>query len=195
MTDKIDTSAEAVEAIAFEYDERAKIAAELIALCPQSELRMERSKPSRDFHTKTAATLRALQAEADANEHVAEGLSRENAVLKAEVERLREELSQHDGDLDQRMAALGMIPLSQLLSEPPTPFSVHAAMNSLEFFAEWVERKHAEYLKMRMRYEIGKRTKDDGMFEWVFAHSATFGEVHDNLRAALKGGSDAKTND
>lgn len=57
-------------------------------------------------------------------------------ALQAENERLREELGQLDADLDTRMAALGMVTLSQLLSEPPTQFSVHVACNSLDFFVD-----------------------------------------------------------
>lgn len=103
----------------------------------------------------------------------------------AEIERLKEELGQHDGDINERMAALGMIPLDKLLSEPPTPFFVHIAMKDMDTFKWWVESKNREYTTMRMRYETGNRDKDDDLYEWVFAHSAVFGSIADSLRAAL----------
>lgn len=108
-------------------------------------------------------------------------------ALEAENARLLEELGQLDAPLDDRMAALGMVPMSTLLSEPPTSFSVHVGVNSLASFTDWLEKKNEGFLKMRMRYDVGIKPKDDEVFEWIFAHSAAFGQVCDHLRAALKG--------
>lgn len=108
--------------------------------------------------------------------------------LEADNALLREALGQHDGDLNERMAALGMVPLDKLLSVPPTPFSVHAAMKDMDSFVWWVNSKNREYTTMRLRYEIWKREKNDDLYEWVFAHSAVFGAIADNLRAALEAG-------
>lgn len=92
--------------------------------------------------------------------------------------------------LDERMIAAGMIPLSKLLAGglPLEKFSVHAGMDSIEFFQVWINRNHEQYMKMRMRYELGDKPKDDDMYEWVFAHSAVYGTVAENLRAALSNG-------
>ena len=89
--------------------------------------------------------------------------------------------------LDERMIAAGMIPLTRLLAgkEPLDKWMVHTGTQSIELFQQWVERKHEEYMRMRMRYELGEKDKDDDLYEWVFAHAATFGEVSLNLKQAI----------
>ena len=87
--------------------------------------------------------------------------------------------------LDERMKAAGMLTLTEILAEPVMgKFGTHAAMNNMEFFGTWLDRKRTEFLKMRMAYDLGDKPKDDDLWEWVFAHSATFCEVFDNFRAA-----------
>ncbi|WIY23626.1 hypothetical protein [Parasedimentitalea psychrophila] len=87
--------------------------------------------------------------------------------------------------LDERMKAAGMLTLTQMLAEPIMgKFGTHAAMNNMELFGQWLDSKRTEYQKMRMRYELGGKSKDDDLWEWFFAHAATFSEVCDNFRAA-----------
>jgi hypothetical protein len=89
-------------------------------------------------------------------------------------------------DLDQRMIDAGMTPLSKLLSRDPMgKFAVHNAVHSIEDFEWWVNQQHEQYLRMRMRYELGDKPKDDDLYEWVLAHSAVFGRVAATLRQAL----------
>jgi len=57
-------------------------------------------------------------------------------------------------------------------------------MTNMKFFGEWLDSKRTEYLKMRVQYVLGDKSKDDGLWEWIFAHGATFSEVFDNFRAA-----------
>lgn len=89
-----------------------------------------------------------------------------------------------DASLDTRMIAAGMIPLTSLLTDDPMgKFACHNAVRDMESFAEWLGGKHREYTRMRMQYELKDKPKDD-LYEWVFAHSATFGEVVANFRQA-----------
>jgi hypothetical protein len=91
-----------------------------------------------------------------------------------------------DASLDARMEAAGMIPLTKLLADDGKAlFQVHTGCQDPESFLEIAEKKHRQYLRMRMEYELGDMPKDD-MFEWVFAHAAVWGDVVVNLRAALK---------
>lgn len=87
--------------------------------------------------------------------------------------------------LDQKMADAGMIPLSEMLAgNLMGKFSTHKHVTDLEGLLWWVESKHKEYLKMRLRYELGEQEKDD-LYEWVFAHSAVFGTIADHMRKCL----------
>lgn len=90
--------------------------------------------------------------------------------------------------LDERMKAAGMIPLSELLTggQPLDKWMVHTGTKSIKLFQQWVEKKHEEFMRMRMRYELGDKDKGDDLYEWVFAHAATFGEVSLNLKQALE---------
>jgi hypothetical protein len=43
--------------------------------------------------------------------------------------------------------------------------------------------KRSHFDTLRGRYETGEKSKDDEMYEWVFAHSGVFTEVHVNFKA------------
>lgn len=90
----------------------------------------------------------------------------------------------NEDDLDARMEEAGMIPLSKMLSSPPTKFSVHKSVKTVDDLYWWVESKHKEFLTMRMQYELGDEAKDD-LFEWVFAHYSVFSALHDHMRASI----------
>lgn len=87
--------------------------------------------------------------------------------------------------LDERMAAAGMLTVTQLLSGVPLDaFIRHAKVIDLTTFAEWVEMRRKEFLAMQARFTLAGR-EDDELYEWVVAHAAVFGEVHVNLKAAM----------
>lgn len=90
-------------------------------------------------------------------------------------------------DLDARMVAAGMIPLTELLSGnlPLDRWRAHVGVRDLDSFGKWLETKHREYMRMRVKYELGDKSKDDEMFEWVFAHAAAYGDVIANYRQVL----------
>ena len=90
--------------------------------------------------------------------------------------------------LDERLAAAGMYTVGQMLGVTPmTRWATHAGMDSLATFEAWVDRRAAEFLRMKARYELGDKDKDDDLYEWALAHGAAFSEVRTNLKAALAG--------
>jgi hypothetical protein len=91
-------------------------------------------------------------------------------------------------DLDERMKALGMIPMSELLAGDGAleRFTAHAGVQTIDDFREWAKMQHASYLTMRMGYELGDQSMDDSLYEWVFAHEAVFSTIMANLRAVAR---------
>src|SRR3546814_6660565 len=80
-----------------------------------------------------------------------------------------------------------MIPLSELLSgdTPLSKWEAHAGVRDIASFGKWLAMKHREYMRMRVAYELGDKDKADELYEWVLAHTAAYGEVAANFRAAL----------
>lgn len=91
-----------------------------------------------------------------------------------------------EADLDTRLTAAGLLPLSQMLA-PMNRFQVHAGMDDLKFFETWLERKVREYTAMQARYDLGDRDKKDDLYEWVIAHAGAYHDVLVNFRAARAG--------
>lgn len=90
-----------------------------------------------------------------------------------------------DKTLDKRLQAAGMIPVAELLRGAPLDgFLTHAGVHSLETFGQWLEMRRGEMLRMQARYDLGDKPMDDGLYEWITSHSAVFGEVHVNFKAA-----------
>lgn len=88
-------------------------------------------------------------------------------------------------ELDARMQAAGMFPLSEMLKNIPlAKWITHAAVKDMESFEAWLHMRRAEMLRMHATMDLDKRHSDD-MYEWVVAHSAVFTEVLCNFQAAL----------
>lgn len=97
--------------------------------------------------------------------------------------------------LDDRLKSAGMLSVAELMAGAPLDaFMTHAGVSDLATFGQWVEMKRAEFLKLMARYDLGDKPKDD-LYEWVVAHSAAFGEVHVNLKAALPAPGDRSPKD
>lgn len=97
--------------------------------------------------------------------------------------------------LDDRLKSAGMLSVAELMAGAPLDaFMTHVGVSDLATFGQWVEMKRAEFLKLMARYDLGDKPKDD-MYEWVVAHSAVFGEVHVNLKAALPAPGDRSPKD
>jgi len=90
-------------------------------------------------------------------------------------------------DLDARMIAAGMIPLSSMLKGhgEMEKWMRHAHVHTFEDFVEYVNMKQREYMSMRMRYELGDKDKNDDMFEWIFAHASAYDAIATQLRGIL----------
>ena len=89
-----------------------------------------------------------------------------------------------DEDLDKRMVAAGMIPLSEILKQDPLgKFSAHKGISGLDDFESWLTMRRKETARMFTKRTLDKKENDD-LFEWILAHSAVFGEVMANFRQA-----------
>lgn len=91
-------------------------------------------------------------------------------------------------ELDEKLKALGMIPLSQMLNNPSPlgQFSSHKGVTDFSFFEKWLEMRYRECMTMKARFIVDGR-EDDEMYEWVLSHSAVFSEVLSNFKAAKNG--------
>lgn len=95
--------------------------------------------------------------------------------------------AQDDSDLDQRMAAAGMIPVSQmLLNNPLGKFSAHAGVVDLASFEAWIQTRREGFIRMQARMTLDE-LKEDELLEWAIAHNSVLGEVMANFRQAIKG--------
>lgn len=91
-----------------------------------------------------------------------------------------------DQELAAAMKAKGMLSIDEILAgNLMGVYSTHKYVTDLESLKQWVEMKHEEYLKMRLRYEVGDKDKGDDLYEWVFAHSAVFATISDHMSKCL----------
>jgi hypothetical protein len=86
-------------------------------------------------------------------------------------------------ELDKKMIAVGMIPLSQMLkSSPLGKYAVHKGVDNLALFEQWLDMRFKEMMKMKARMLLAKK-EDDELFEWVLAHAAVLGEIRTQFNA------------
>ena len=89
-----------------------------------------------------------------------------------------------DADLDARMKAAGMMPLSDMLRHVPAGrWLTHSGVTDLPSFEAWLKMRRAEMLMMQASMALDTQ-QDDALFEWVVAHAAVFTEVLCNFQAA-----------
>ena len=85
--------------------------------------------------------------------------------------------------LDEGMKAAGMYTIAEMMGITPlTKWTSNPAINTIEHFSEWLDRKTAEYLRMKAAYELGDKSQDDELYEWVLAHAGVFSTIRDQLR-------------
>jgi hypothetical protein len=139
---------------------------------------------------ETAGLLTIADALEQEGRRLAAGCIREAA---AEISALRAaQVGAGDGaenepgaTLDGRLKAAGMFTVTEMMGQTPlSRWQVHAGMSGLEAFGEWLDRKTAEYTRMRAGYELGDKDKSDELYEWVLAHSAAFATIRANFIAA-----------
>jgi hypothetical protein len=89
-------------------------------------------------------------------------------------------------DLDARMAAAGMMPLSEMLERIPLGgFLVHKGVTDLATFSDWLNMRREEMLKLQIQLELDNQ-QDDELYSWAVAHTAVLGEVVANFKAATE---------
>lgn len=87
-------------------------------------------------------------------------------------------------ELDERMAAAGMVPVSEMLERSALGvFAADAGVTDLESFEGWIQKRREEFLRMQARMILDSEEKDE-LYEWVVAHAAVLGEVIANFRQA-----------
>ncbi|TLX15740.1 hypothetical protein [Rhizobium sp. MHM7A] len=142
-------------------------------------LAMAANGPVNPLPEGSSVTLEQLQ-EIRWNQHLTNGERQERLE---QVRRILRALD-NDVDLDARMKSRGMFSVSELIQGTDIDkWTAHTGVNSLETFEEWLLMKRRHFDTLRGRYETGEKSKDDELFEWVFAHSGVFNEVHVNFKA------------
>lgn len=92
---------------------------------------------------------------------------------------------QPDSDLDARMLAAGMMPVSKMLeSSALNKFFAHAGVTDLESFEQWIQMQRKEFISMQARMTLDGKEEEDDLYEWVVAHNAVLGAVMANFRQA-----------
>lgn len=93
-------------------------------------------------------------------------------------------------ELDEKLAAAGMIPLTVMLNTPPIlGYLTHKGVDSLELFEEWLNMRHLEMMKMKAKMIIDDN-QDHEMFEWVVSFAAVLSEVVANFNSSKLAGGD-----
>lgn len=88
--------------------------------------------------------------------------------------------------LDERMKAAGMYTIAEMMGVTPlTKWTSNPAINTIDAFSEWLDRKTSEYLRMKAGYDLGDKTEDDELYEWVLAHSGVFSTIRDQFRVVI----------
>jgi hypothetical protein len=91
-------------------------------------------------------------------------------------------------ELDDKMEAAGMTPLSKMLEGSPMGrFLAHAGVHSLDAFERWLKMKNEEFLRGRARLELDGNPEDDELFEWYLAYCSAFSQVLANFKQAREG--------
>ncbi|MBD8681631.1 hypothetical protein [Pseudomonas sp. CFBP 13719] len=94
--------------------------------------------------------------------------------------------SSENQSLDTRLQAAGMMSVAELLRGAPLDgFITHAGVHDLATFGQWLEMRRGEMVRLQARYDLGDKTMDDGMYEWITSHSAVLSEVHVNFKAVM----------
>lgn len=142
-------------------------------------LAMAASGPVIALPADSSVTLEQLQ-EIRWNQHLTE------SERKDRLEQVRRILRALDNDvaLDEKMKSCGMFSVSELIEGTDIDkWTANTGVMNLETFEEWLTMKRRHFDTLRGRYETGEKSKDDDLYEWVFAHSGVFTEVHVNFKA------------
>ncbi len=88
-------------------------------------------------------------------------------------------------NLDERMKAAGMIPVSEILKGSlMDKWHVHTGVVDLESFSKWLDIKLEEMLKLKARIELKGDAENNELYECVLSHCAVLTAVRCNFKAA-----------
>lgn len=87
--------------------------------------------------------------------------------------------------LDKRLKDAGMFTLTEMLSNKPHPLMMHAGVNSLESFEQWLSMRYRECLSLKAQLTVDGKENDE-LYEWSLAHAAVFGEVLAHYKAVVE---------
>lgn len=122
-----------------------------------------------------------LMATGSVSEATAMALQQELTALRA-----RSTIFDNDASLSTRMTAAGMLTVAEIMAGVPLDaFTRHAGVRDLDTFAQWLEMRREEYLKLHARFALEQREEDE-LFDWITSHAAVFGEVMVNFKAAMQ---------
>lgn len=89
-------------------------------------------------------------------------------------------------NLDERMKAAGMIPVSEILTgSPMDKWHVHTCVVDLGSFGKWLDMKLEEMLKLKARIELKGDAENNELYEWALSHCAVLTAVRCNFKAAI----------
>ena len=88
-------------------------------------------------------------------------------------------------DLEKEMKQAGMIPLKDIIegNVPIQKYITHTGVTELQSFANWLERKREQYLRMRIKQELNK---NDDLYDFVLGKASAYEEIYQNFRKATK---------
>jgi hypothetical protein len=100
-----------------------------------------------------------------------------NVPFQAPSEEAQNRTQAEIAEIDNKLIAKGMIPLSTMLnSNPLGMFATHVGVNNLDRFEQWLNMRFSEMMGLKSRMLIAG-TVDNEMFEWTLAHAAILGEI------------------
>ena len=88
-------------------------------------------------------------------------------------------------DLEEEMKQAGMIPLKDIIegNVPTQKYITHTGVTELQSFADWLERKREQCLRMRIKQEFDR---NDELYDFLLGKASAYEEIYQNFRKATK---------
>jgi len=143
-----------------------------------------------------ASDYERLKANSSASDTLISELMESLATLKGTIGALEQEIASlrarstvfdTDASLEDRLKAADMLTVAEVMAGSPIDaFLRHAGVCDLDTFAQWLNMRREESVKLHSRLVLEGREKDE-IFDWVLSHSAAFCEALVNFKAAMAG--------
>lgn len=94
-------------------------------------------------------------------------------------------------EINEKLLKHGMLTVEQQL-EQFSKYEVHVAMNSMDFFEEWLHNRAIQYIAMTSQHKLdqienGAEYKDNGIEDFILGKSSAFREIYISYHAAKNG--------